>query len=446
MMSFSGCDKSSIYKTQDVPESIKAVKTSEMQEDVFYIKDGTRFYQVYLPDSSFTDAASIPNPKSRYVWNTQKEDELIPTLYKNETICFVSSKSTITTSINIERFVDLGYSIGICSMEKEERGYAVFSEQDTKINSSAGDIVSRIDGDTSKINIAQMDQGKIPKLSKLGTFMDLSKGDTHSFTFYVGTRSGTASLDVDTHFFQSSEVITLKDISDTHLDYVQIKMPKELKSGYYYIGSSGMFRYIADEKVDIKDSYDYNLANDFNDVVRALDDVTEDSIDIRTVPFAGEKLDHVTFALTSDENCTISEGVVITPTGKEYKMKLENNRAEVTIENVKSGEFTVKVKGKNPSQVILNYEESIVPEETPEPEAIVPTETPTPEPTETPEPESTETVTPEPEQEPQQEQQTITTYEEPSYEYEEPSYEYQDEVTNESYPLDGVEQSGTLPG
>ena len=107
MFSVTGC-RDKIFKEKDVPETSKEYSVEDLKVDDYYIKDGTKFYKLYKPDGNFTKYSKTADA-SRILWTVgQEEEDLIPTLYKNEIIIY-KNDGKVPSDYIFERYKDLVY-------------------------------------------------------------------------------------------------------------------------------------------------------------------------------------------------------------------------------------------------------------------------------------------------------------------------------------------------
>ena len=103
---------------------------NNLEEDSYYAYNGKEYGKLYLGDRSFKESSSGTlttstkgNPE-RVIW--LKDDiKNIPVMRRGDKIVFHSSTKLITR-LNVERYYDLGYSIGIAKL-KEDKGTGRFA-------------------------------------------------------------------------------------------------------------------------------------------------------------------------------------------------------------------------------------------------------------------------------------------------------------------------------
>lgn len=346
-----GC-KEKIFKEKDVPETSKKYTVDTLANDTYYIKDGTNFYTLYKPDGNFNKYSTTAD-STRILWTYgDEEDDLIPTLYKNEILVY-KSDGKIPSDFIFERYKDLGYTIGIRSLQYNEQAktYDFKTESDVKSKSSAGKVVKNVKDQYTSLGIAKMDDSENIDITAAGTIKDLQKDKAYNFGVYAGSVYSETKIKADTHIYQSSEVFEVKETKSTKKGYVEIPLPENLKTGYYLVNGIGVIRYISDLKVDAGDlaEYDYNVSNEFELTSRALDDTlsgknTETKFEVDQ-DYESAK---ISFAVTTEME--LEKAVLYDPDGNEYPFAKEDyseTTYTVTLQPIKKGTYRIICTGKN---------------------------------------------------------------------------------------------------
>ncbi len=243
-----GCAPShtQVFKKSTNPYAQVRLKAEDIVKDVYYVKNGTDFVAVYSPQGkTFTNKSQSPS-SSRVVW-LGKDEEAIPTMYKGDVLA-LKADSTNLSSVVMERFVDVGYSIGIHGAVFDS-GKIVFShEQNTGKGTPAS---TGIDGKTSDniellaVNSQEVQEGMLDASGVLTCF---EKGETYQLSYNTGTTYKTCKVSANVHTLESWEMYDLTDIEMTKRGYMQISLPEDLKSGWYFIEGQGFIKYIGHEK------------------------------------------------------------------------------------------------------------------------------------------------------------------------------------------------------
>lgn len=362
MLLLNGCSlKEKIFVTDETPPSIDPIKKEELEDGDFYIKDGTRFFNVFKPQSNFSSGSDRADTE-RILWNSEEDDTLIPTLYGDEILAYCTTTSDFTKDFTVERFKDIGYSIGIYGLTKGEKDYYDSTiSTNAKKTSDLYSVVSNLNSDV--IGFQTIDGKTITnrQVSESGTIKDLEKGKDYEFGLYVGTVYGERKIKADTHIYQSSEIIAISDYRLTQNGYIEITMPEGTKDGFYYIKEVGMFRYLNDRKCVSKslDKYNYNEKNEDQLLASmAVDDTSEIMTETRS--FTIDKLyQTTTISIAQTEGQQISEVLYTSPDGKNskiYRSKSDENKFEKILEEAPVGEYLVTIKGYNISSIEPNVE------------------------------------------------------------------------------------------
>ena len=111
-------------KEQDSYE-LTPINAENLQENMFYVKNGDDFYPIHMGETNVNEEnliAKEANP-DRIVSFT-KDDSLIPTMYKNDTMIYYTKQSV--PGFTWERFSDKGYTIGLYNLKVAEYGKIQF--------------------------------------------------------------------------------------------------------------------------------------------------------------------------------------------------------------------------------------------------------------------------------------------------------------------------------
>ncbi len=255
--SVTGCEQE-IFQDKNARYRLKAVDDDDLETNTYYVKDGTKFYQVHeLQQSHGGSELDV----TKCSWATEDE-QLIPAFYANELIAYASNKADVET-IRMERYKDCGYSIGVYGASFESgSGYISFQTSSNTIKkTSAG--TSFVNDKSNNILIETINGTHVNEtmLNEAGMITGMEKDGVYEITYYAGTYYGTAMVTADTHFFQSYEMYALDDFDMTKNGYIAIRLPAGLKSGYYNIDGEGFFKYLDFKKAESpSEEVNYNIA------------------------------------------------------------------------------------------------------------------------------------------------------------------------------------------
>lgn len=255
-MSFTGCDEVQIFEDKIDENALVALKDTELENDKYYVKNNTRFYEVYKPKGN-ANSKTIALDESR-IMATLADDKKIPVHYSNEFIAFPSDKLEFS-EVTLERFEDLGYTIGCYGGTVTKEGYLHIDKDSGLVENSnfytilediaAKDIrISMIDGkplDTDAIR------------TSCGVLTGLEKDKTYKIGYYVGTRYFEKNIVADTKIYAAYEMFMYGSdyITDTPNGYMSFNTPSNLKSGYYNINGTGLFKYYNFQKGSGDEAY-----------------------------------------------------------------------------------------------------------------------------------------------------------------------------------------------
>lgn len=316
----------------------------------YYVQHEDVYYQPYFGQTSFTPGrvASAKDDK-RVAWYGEDYAN-IPTMNKGDTIVYHSTQP-FTEGITIERFEDLGYTVGICQMKETSSGRYSFATDSRKFNvdikSDAGTLCQN--GETTatfeKIGGVHLRAGNI---SRAGTIVGLSKDKTYDCDIYIGTDLHECKIKADVKALCSMEVFEIKDYNFDRSKTITFKFPKNLQSGYYNIGGFGIVRYINSTKGEFSESMDMNIPNDIENLYADADNPSIDDLEDYT-----EDIKEETFTLNEDADVTVS---VIYQDSKDYTdapiVKVVSSEAAYTLSKGKDNELTSSLSLKSGTYTI----------------------------------------------------------------------------------------------
>jgi hypothetical protein len=240
----SGCKEVQIFE-KPAPDHAVEISGSEMKMEVYYVKNGTKFSEVYMPTGTAKGSTTSLN-KGRVIY-FYGDEAMIPVHYKGELVAYASAKADLKQVI-LERFMDMGYSIGIFGGELGDDGYYHISTgKNVCPNSDADDIFSQVVSD--EVRIVSVAGVPIKDLIDEGSgiIKGLSEGKKYLVEFYSGTYYYRENFTADMHFLRAFEVYRYNEerIEDTINGYMCFNTPEDLKSGYYNVNGKGLFLYHA---------------------------------------------------------------------------------------------------------------------------------------------------------------------------------------------------------
>lgn len=335
-----GCGKIKLFPEKKDPYALTETKKEKLKENNYYVKDGTKFYSVFMPEASFSGITTKVTD-DRVFW-VGKDIALIPTLYKNESIAFSSQIDNLEAVI-LERFEYLGYSIGAYFIEydNEKNLMDLYTDSNAVKGTSMYNVLTKAKSKNIKIETVNGKTVTADMLNNNGIFTCFEKNANYELGYYAGTYYTESTVKADTQYFSSYEIFLTDQISYTKNGYLSITMPDYLKSGYYYINGCGIFRYINEDKgsVDIA-SVDYNVPTTAEDIYG--EDVSKYQSYSMTLDETKENM-YFRIILDDSENEDI-EAVLTSPAGVEYYFSKENdNLYTCYLGVIQAGKWTVRI-------------------------------------------------------------------------------------------------------
>lgn len=250
----SGCDVE-LFEDKNARYQPKAVERGSLLDDKYYVKDGTKFYLVHKAGMS-SEGQELDASKS--AWTTL-DDTLIPNYYCNELLAR-SEPEVDMDAVLLERYRDCGYCPGIYGASYEN-GYIELQVSGNIVpKTSAYEGLYNKYSDHIKIESINGQMVSEEMVNEAGVITGMEKDAYYDVSFYAGTYYGSCRIKADTHFFQSYEIYSISDLAMTKNGYLSLRLPGDLKSGYYRIDGKGFFRYLDFRKGDAELSeVDYNI-------------------------------------------------------------------------------------------------------------------------------------------------------------------------------------------
>lgn len=353
LLALSGC---SLLRKETDPYVLTAVKAENLEEDVYYVKNGTNFYKTYeCPGTA--DGTAGGTFSDRILW-LQDDEALVPTLYKGEVLAY-SSSSTLLYEAPLERFKDAGYSFGVYSMQLNDDNETSFDENCVIEGTSARNYWGSDDYDTYRISTIN---GRSITSDMLGAglyFNCLEELKEYTVEYFEGTYFKTATVTADTHFLQSFELYSLADVSSTKNGYIEIKMDDDMKSGWYKIGGSGLFKYVAHERDGSPDPE----GDELNEPYYTSENKDYSYAQKYSVSF-NQDATEATITATVDPT-TVDEGGItvfaVGPDGTEYEMQQsasDSSKYYVTMTHVYGGKWYVYIAPKTVTVIDVDVSSS----------------------------------------------------------------------------------------
>lgn len=347
---FSGCKNVQIFEKKEKLEYTE-VSESKLEPDVYYVKTGTKFAKVYLPDTTTFEGESSKIDQSRVVYFTKDDEFMIPQHYEGELVAYASPKAELKRVV-LERFEDMGYSFGIVGGQVMDDGYYHFSVKDNTLEGTeARKLFSTVESDD--IRIVSVGGSPMDEITDPGSgiITQLKQGGVYTVEFYAGTYYYRSNFTADTHMMRPFELYSYdeKYLSDTTHGYMCFNTPSELLSGYYLINGGGLFCYHAYTKGKKVENEDYNVGFYANKEEAEMAykqqynvNVPQNTKDMCVTAYYGD----ITDSFDVGEKI---EATIIAPDGTEYQM--ENDELEkslsMTVKIAQAGSWTMNIYPKS---------------------------------------------------------------------------------------------------
>ena len=335
----SGCKDIQILQVAP-PTEAQYESSKDMMLNTYYVKNSTRFAQVYYPEGNASGIAK--SVKGSRVLYFNGDQAMVPTHYKGEIVAY-ASKSASLENVTLERFMDMGYSIGVYGGDYEDDGYYHISvKKNVCLFSQAEELFKQVISD--EIRIIAINGEPIGNIldKESGIITGLEEGETCIIEFYSGTYYYRQKTTADIQFLKAYEVSNYdsKYISDTRNGYMCFETPQNLRSGYYLINGSGMFLYHDYTRSEVRDYENYNESS----YMTAEEAIAAYSREYAVSIAKNTKnvVMNVNCLTELDEDAT---GKVIAPDGTIYDMdaNLDTNVLSLTLSLAQAGEWKVYI-------------------------------------------------------------------------------------------------------
>lgn len=253
-LALTGCDIQ-IFEDKNAKNIAKEYKKEDLQNNVYYIKDGTSFYEAYKCDTS-SEGKDLDYKKCCWLIDDEK---MVPTYYKDGLIARMTADKIEDESVIMERYKDCGYSIGVygCTFEN---GYICFKAGQNTINKTS--LSKALEKSASQNIMIESINGTYVNekmLNEAGIITGMEQGKEYNLTYYAGSVYSEMTVTAETHFFECFEAYKLDAFNMTKNGYISINVPSDLKTGYYRLDGKGFFRYSSRKKGELDlASADYN--------------------------------------------------------------------------------------------------------------------------------------------------------------------------------------------
>lgn len=360
-----GCADIQIFEEPEITHAVE-VSDREMRMGAFYVKNGTKFAEVYKPLGNCTNAAK--KMQSNRVFYMLEDQDMIPVHYKNEIIAY-SSVSADLKRVTLERFKDMGHSLGIYGGTIEDDGLYHFNiEKNVAVGSDAERIFENVVSEEIRLkSIGGLDIANFID-KETGIIIKLKANEKYLVEFYAGTYFYRTAFTADTQFLKAFELYTYDNeyIEDTINGYMSFNTPNYLKSGYYNINGTGLFLYHAYERGQQVENETYNEGYYENreELVATYSKQYNISVPRETKDL---KINIKYSAATDayDKNVDVS-AYVVSPDGSGYDMDVNTKGKEMSLslKTAMAGDWTIHISPKSLVIDEMNVESDTMYEDT----------------------------------------------------------------------------------
>lgn len=317
-----GCSKKlpQIFEKKTDPFAQIEISDTELEDDVYYVKRGTKFIKVAMLNGSVNGKSTEPSA-NRIVW-AEKMEQLVPTFYKGDSLAIKASTLKIK-NVTLERFRDAGFSIGVYGATyNTSTGFIDFDAQN-QIAKNTPAVEAFADEKSHEIHLETVGGKKVTKdmLDSSGVLNCFEQGKSYEVTYYAGTVYKKSTVKATQHVFESWEIFTDELMKITKRGYISIDIPEDFKSGIYLVEGQGFIKYIDHERGQgsIPQGEEWNVPyyTTNEEKISSYSQAYSVTFDKKTVTPTIQ----VAFSADSIDSGNKPEGIVISPDGTEYTME-----------------------------------------------------------------------------------------------------------------------------
>ena len=333
MIALSGCGKKQIIEDPNAKYNMQSLSDTELKKDTFYVKDGSRFFEPYAPNGA------------KDVFWLGKDKSLVPSVYIDGNIVYPTQETSLD-GIELTRYEYIGYSIGVYNATIDDDGYICFdSEKDMIPGCDAFNALKGLESASIRV-VSINDQPVTPSMiSDYGIFTGMEQDGLYQFGLYAGSYYHVVNAKADAQMFETYETIMTDDAYTTKNGYLAIDFPEDLKSGYYYIPDSGVFKYYAYERGE-KDDADTDMNEPYysSEAEKMAAYMQQYVVNVQT------RTSDVGFTVTYDPYACNDEDITCilsAPDGTQYTMEAKEGTAYVEIADVMAGRWLINLLPKD---------------------------------------------------------------------------------------------------
>lgn len=234
---------------------------SELVDGTFYVYHNGFYYELWDTLTSYDTEDEIPDTvdESRMSFFSTETEIDIPTLFvgNGDKLIFYS-ESALVDYLVWERFMDLGYTIGVYNIDTMTNGRCWVDLSEDTYNVIEGTELY----DLYELGVENVLLDKIGNVQlreeylKLGVIYGLQKSHNYELDIYTGTQYRYYTAAANIHAFSSMELFASIEYNTMRSTIYEITIPEYFVNGYYNVSGCGIVRIVFDEY--------YNESTDFN--------------------------------------------------------------------------------------------------------------------------------------------------------------------------------------
>lgn len=225
----------------------------DLSENGFYVHDKKE--DTFTPLMNASDdygGLTLEYDPYRYIWFGSDEydlEALIPKVDADryELVLYQVNESDMPESYVLERYKKAGYTLGVKFGFGDTGNEMFMMPKETCESSMAASILTE---DDEFLPVYTINGKKKLPLNNIDTdicvLLGLEKGKKYDLQYFDGTRLKEATLLADTVVFKAKQLLELESpLKKTEKGYFVVKLPVNLKNGYYYINDVGLFKFVS---------------------------------------------------------------------------------------------------------------------------------------------------------------------------------------------------------
>ena len=331
---------------------------NKLEEGAYYTFDGEKYQRLYIGDRTFvtTSGGNDKGNQNNVFW--LKDDiDYIPIMHRGDKIVY-RSKSNLVTELTMERFTDLGYSIGVAGLRVGDSGRYGIDIKEGNLNINPNSDAKELFTLSEKAYAVIDSIGDVPlragNISPYGTIVGLEKDKTYAVNAYIGTILHPLNMKADSHTFGSFEGNKIGNFKYSGDQTVEFEIPDYYNSGYYLVSGYGLVRYLATDNKEETEAPDMNVPNiypkngeeDKKHNGAAQQAITsEDVVSTKIkVEKDGEQIVAISYASSGVKKLPVPIAKLITPDGA-FKFEKGEGDSVTLSTTLQKGEYEIQIIG-----------------------------------------------------------------------------------------------------